>query len=257
MAIQQTLKKLGLNDKEVKVYLTLLKHGAAKPSVLAAMTKLNRATLYNVAQGLISKGIISGDLSGKSMVFAPLSADKLGGILTAARRELKDKEILVKTAVDELSLITSGKNYPVPKIRFVEENLLEKFLFDELEKWQDAIIEGDGVWWGYQDHAFVTNFEKWLDQTWKTSQSKHENYKAKVFINNTEAEHKLQRKYATQKRRVKYLSGTDFTANTWVCGDYLIMIMTQHHPFYLIEIHDQLLAQNTKEIFKKLWEVTA
>lgn len=42
MAIQQTLKKIGLNDKEIKVYLALLKNGPTKPSVLASYTILNR-----------------------------------------------------------------------------------------------------------------------------------------------------------------------------------------------------------------------
>ncbi len=253
MAIHLTLKKIGLNDKEIKVYLTLLKNGPAKPSALASATRLNRATLYNIAQGLISKGIIAEDRSGKSLVFTPLPPSELEKILTAAKRELKEKESLIKEAINELGLITSGRQYPVPKIRFIEESNLEKFLFDNLEKWQDEIITSDGVWWGYQDHTFAVNFEAWLDQTWKTAQSKNNHYRAQVFSNASETERKLNRKYANPKRQVKFLEGTDFTATTWVCGDYLIMIMTQHQPYYLIEIHDQLLAKNTKEIFKKLW----
>jgi sugar-specific transcriptional regulator TrmB len=254
MAIQQILKKIGLNDKEIKVYLALLKNGPTKPSVLASHTQLNRATLYNIAQSLISKGIIASDLSGKSLIFAPLPPNDLEKILAVNKRELKEKEALIKEAVSELNLITSSHKYPVPKIRFIEENNLEKFLFDNLEKWQNDIIATDGVWWGYQDHTFPDNFEKWLDQTWKTKQSKANNYYARVFINDAEIEKKLQRKYINPKRQVKYLVGTNFTANTWVCGNYLIMIMTQQHPFYLIEIHDQLLARNTGEIFKKLWQ---
>lgn len=254
MAIQQTLKKIGLNDKEIKVYLALLKNGPTKPSVLASYTKLNRATLYNIAQALLSKGVIANDLSGKSLILSPLPPNRLDSMLTDAKRELKEKEALIKEAVSELNLITSSHKYPVPKIRFIEENNLEKFLFDNLEKWQDDIIATDGIWWGYQDHTFPDNFEKWLDQTWRTKQSKAENYHARVFINATETEKKLQRKYANPKRQVKYLEGTNFTANTWVCGNYLVMIMTQQHPFYLIEIHDRLLARNTSEIFKKLWQ---
>lgn len=250
------LKKIGLNDKEVKVYLTLFENGATKPTVLAKMTKLNRATLYNVAQGLISKGIVSGDLSGKSLVFTPLPPSDLEKILAPAKRDLEEKASLIEEAVSELNLIVSGKQYPIPKIRFIEENNLEKFLFDNLEKWQDEVIGSDGVWWGYQDHTFAASFEKWLDQTWRTTQSKNSHYQAQVFSNVSETESKLKRKYANPKRQVRFLENTSFTATTWVCGDYLIMIMTQQHPYYLIEIHDQFLAQNTKEVFKKLWELS-
>ena len=253
MTIQQILKKIGLNDKEIKVYLALLKNGPTKPASLAIITKLNRATLYNIAQSLVSRGIVSSDLSGKSLIFTPLPTDRLGTMIAPARRELAEKEILIKEAVDQLNLIVSNKQYPVPKIRFVEENNLEKFLFDNLEKWQDETINSDGVWWGYQDPTFVNNFEKWLDQTWQTKQSKSEHYLAQVFSNDAEAEKKINTKYNNPKRQVKYLNDTNFTATTWVCGNFLIMIMTQAHPFYLIEIHDQLLAQNTKEVFKRLW----
>ena len=254
MAIQTTLKKIGLNDKEIKVYLALLKNGPTKPSALASSTKLNRATLYNIAQGLISKGIIASDLSGKSLIFAPLPASELDKMLAATKRELKEKENLIKEAINELNLITSSHEYPVPKIRFIEENNLEKFLFDNLEKWQNAVIESDGVWWGYQDHTLIENFQSWIKQTWATSQSRHKHYRGQVFTNDSNIERKIKGLYPSDKRGIRFMPGAGFTATMWVCGDYLIMIMTQHHPFYLIEIHDQLLAQNNKEIFKKLWD---
>lgn len=48
---------------------------------------------------------------------------------------------------------------------------------------------------------------------------------------------------------------TNFTATTWICGDSQIMISTRQHPFYLVEIHDKTMAHNTKEIFRKLWNL--
>jgi len=73
-----------------------------------------------------------------------------------------------------------------------------------------------------------------------------------MLSNETSVEKRLGRKYSKDKREIKYISDTDFTANTWVCGNYLVMIVTHQHPSYLIEIHDQMIAHNTREIFKKL-----
>jgi len=50
------------------------------------------------------------------------------------------------------------------------------------------------------------------------------------------------------------LPDVNFTATVWVCGEYIVVIATQQHPFYLYEIHDQLLADNMREMFKKLWK---
>jgi hypothetical protein len=46
----------------------------------------------------------------------------------------------------------------------------------------------------------------------------------------------------------------NFSATTWVTGEYVIMLYTQQHPHYLIEIHDARFSQNMRELFKQLWE---
>ncbi|MFA7309217.1 MAG: helix-turn-helix domain-containing protein [Patescibacteria group bacterium] len=256
MAIQQTLKKLGLNEKEIKVYLNLLKHGKTKPSDLAKLTNLSRPTLYNIARSLVSKGVIAEDQSGSIMQLAPLPLDNLEKILDQTKRNLLEKEELVKKAVEELSLITAGKEYIVPKIRFVEEENLEKYLFDNLTKWQKAVISSDGIWCGFQDHTFAVKYEKWIDRTNETKESRNPHYRGMVFTNESKIEEKLGKKYSKSKREVRFLDNTNFTASTWVSGDYVTMIVTRQHPYYLLEIHDKILAHNTREIFKKLWEKT-
>jgi sugar-specific transcriptional regulator TrmB len=256
MAINQNLKKLGLNDKEIQVYIALLKNGKTKPSVLANLTKLKRASLYHIAKGLLAKGLIAEDYGGKTLQFTPLPAESLGQILTQSKRDLAEKEILVKKAINEISLISAEKSYPVPKIRFIEESNLEKFLFDNLVKWQKAVISSDKIWWGFQDHTFIENFPKWIAASWQTKESKDKNYKAQVFTNESKIEAQIKDRYPKDKRQVRFLAGQNFTATVWICGDYLITISNGAHPFYLIEINDQLLAHNMKEMFKKLWETS-
>ena len=253
MSASQTLKKLGLNDKETRVYLALLRYGKTKPSVLAKIAKLNRATLYHTAKELVFRGIVAEDLSGKVLHYSALPAENLRNILKQAKREIEEKENLIKRAVSELKMLKAEKTYPVPKIRFIEDDNLEKFLFDNLVKWQREVISTDGTWWGFQDHSFVENFFEWIRETWKTKESRDINYKAQVFTNDSSVERELKGKYQP-KRQVLFLPGTNFTATVWVCGNYLVMIFTRQKPFYLIEIHDEMMALNMREIFRKLWE---
>lgn len=254
MSIQQILKNLGLNDKEIKVYLALFKSGKIKPSVLAKITRLNRATLYSVAGNLLSKGIITEDISSNILHYVPLPPKNLEKILEQMRRDIKDKEILIKKAVGELNLITTGKSYPVPRIVFIEEDGLEKFLFDNLVKWSKAVAGSDGIWWGFQDHSFVENYEKWINASWETPQSKE--IRGQIFTNVSEIEKKQAKKYFKDKRSMRFLDGMNFTASIWVAGDYLIMINTRQHPFYLVELYDHALAYNMREMFRKLWALS-
>jgi sugar-specific transcriptional regulator TrmB len=254
MAIQHTLKEIGLNDKEIKIYLTLLKNGKTTPATLATLTKINRATVYNIAKGLQNKGIIAEDLSGKTLYLVPLPPQSLSQLVEHPRRELEEKEASIKKAIAELSLITANKNYPVPKIRFVEEDELEDFLYDNFRKWNNEILNVDATWWGFQDHSMVEHYEKWILWTWNTKEYQDPRINAKLLSNASHIEQKMEKKMPRDKRTIRFVKGMDFTSSMWVAGDYLVMAVTRQHPHYLFEIYDKTLAHNMREVFKKLWE---
>lgn len=256
MDAKASLAQIGLKDKEVSTYLTLLEHGRLKPAEIATLTKINRATVYNILQSLVSRGIIAEDISGTTRYFTSLPPENLINLTREAKREIEEKEALITEAVNEIALLRAEHTYPVPKMRLIEESNLEKFLFDNTTRWQDAIIAGDGVWWGFQDKKFALKYQKWIDFTWTTDQSTHLNYIPKVFTNTSETELELAKKYAKSGRTAKILSDIELTANMWVCGDYLVMIVVDQKPNYLIEIHDAMMAKNIKGIFKKLWSVS-
>jgi sugar-specific transcriptional regulator TrmB len=256
MDVKASLLKIGLKDKEIAVYLMLLERGRMKPSEIATILKINRATTYNILKVLVSRGIIAEDISGKTSFFTPLPPESLINLTRDIKREIEEKESLIREAVSGLQLLQSEHTYPVPKIRLIEESSLEKFLYDNTTKWQDAIIASDGIWWGFQDKKFAKKYQKWIDFTWTTEQSTHLNYVPKVFTNSSETELELAKKYARSGRSVKILEDIELTANIWVCGDYMVMMIVDQKPMYLIEIHDKMIAHNVKSVFKKLWKMT-
>jgi len=253
MTHQEKLKEAGLNDKEIKVYLTLLKHGRMIPAALATICKISRPTIYNIAKSLVSKGIIAEDLGGKTLYLTPLPLESLKQLVEKPRRELTEKEDLIKKLIGELSVVTAKKEYPVPKIRFVEEDNLEDFLYENFIKWQRALMKKDFTWWGFQDHSLVETYEDWILWTWKQKEYQDPRCHAHLLSNDSSIEHKLEKKLSRSKRDIRFVEGMNFTSSVWVAGDYLIMTVTQQHPFYLVEIHDATLAHNMREVFKRLW----
>lgn len=256
MSINPLLKKIGLNDKEILVYLTLLKSGKTTPAQLAKLTKINRATIYNIVKSLLTIGIIAEDLGGKILYLTPLPPESLNQVIERPKRELEEKEELVKKAIAELSLIKAEKKYPIPKIRFVEEDKVENFLYENFTKWNNEILKTDCIWWGFQDHSLVENYEKWIMWTWHTKEYQDPRIKAQLLSNVSPIEQKMGKKLSRNKRDIRFLSGMDFTSSIWIAGDYIVMAVTREHPFYLIEIHDAMLAHNMREVFKKLWTLT-
>lgn len=246
------LRDLGLNEKEIKLYVTLLKHGKISPTHLSKLTKINRATVYSVAKNLQSKGLIQEDSSGKTFL-TPLPPRQLKQLIERPRQELLSKEKLLKEAIEELSLLAVGKEYAIPSLQFIQEGEIKDFLYNNTLKWQESVIANDGVWWGFQDHSFVEEYEDWIDWTWTTPQSKKKEYSARVLSNSSDIEKKLQKKYQEAKREVRPWPHSNFASTMWIPGDYVVVVMTKKYPHYLFEIHDKILAQNLREIFQKLW----
>ncbi len=144
----------------------------------------------------------------------------------------------------------SGKIYPVPRLRFVEESELRDYLFQNADRWNESVLSKDGIWYGFQDHSFVEQYEDWID--WTVKKFKGKKYQVRLFSNASKIEEKLEGKIP--ERSIKFLKSSRFTATTWVVGDYLVMIATASKPFYLVEIHDALMAENMREVFRNMWE---
>lgn len=101
MAIPR-LKKLGLSDKEAKVYVAALEIGAATADQLAKQAKLNRSTTYVQLQELMQFGLMSTYKKGKKTFFAPESPHNLTHIIERRHRELDEQERLLESFVPEL-----------------------------------------------------------------------------------------------------------------------------------------------------------
>ncbi|MDP2736762.1 MAG: helix-turn-helix domain-containing protein [bacterium] len=59
MEIIPILKQLGLSEKEIKVYLALLKNGPASVRSLATVSQVNRGTTYDILKSLKELGLVS------------------------------------------------------------------------------------------------------------------------------------------------------------------------------------------------------
>jgi hypothetical protein len=252
MSIKIILRDLGLNEKEVALYMALLKTGRTTPGYLAKITKINRATVYATARSLQGKRLIAEDLAGKSMYLVALPLSDMKGRINEERKELSAKEALIDEAERELSLIAGEQAYPVPKMRFVPYHELREFLTANTRKWQKSAAGQDGVWWGFQDHTFFESYEDWIHSTWKTPEA--QGCKGHIVSNVSEIERKMMRKYPKEMRNVRSIMGMKFQSTLWVAGEYVVMIMTHVRPHYLYEIHDPLMAANLREVCKTLWK---
>jgi len=250
--IQELLKQLGFNPKEIEVYLAILQQGKTTPVEIAKITNINRTTVYSTAKELVKKGVISEDLGGKVRYLVALPPKDLEQISKKEEKKLEKKKEIIKQAIVELGTVAKNTKYAIPKITFISEDDLENYLYKQSPVWNQSILDKDetATWWGFQDRYFVSHYESWIDWYWESCAPKEISLK---LLSNESAE-KIKQKQFTPRKIKFFDKSADFTGTIWVNGDYVIMIVTKQRPHYLVEINDSVLAHNMRVVFKSVWK---
>lgn len=134
--IHDVLKMLGLDEKEIWVYLKLLQTGPNRASVIAYQLKLPRTTVQNILARLESEDIVKKSLDKNTAVYATVHPEELILITEIKKRKLnRDFEKVtdsLKKVVPEMVGMMHG-NINIPNIRFYRgEDGVRKVLWDTL-----------------------------------------------------------------------------------------------------------------------------
>ena len=249
--IDKTLEKLGLSIKAKKVYKLILENGKIAPAFISRKTGINRTTVYSVANELKSRGLIIEDLGSKTLYYLPASDTEIDKVLTQDKKDFAEKEQGLQELKETLKMIPQSKTFSIPKIRFIAEEDLEKFLHDATPRWIESNMTNDSTWWGFQDHTFVEHYKNWIVWFWKHAPKE---VSLKMFSNDSAIETEMVAE-KLDRRQIRFWEGDNsITGTQWIIGSYIVLIVTAQKPYYLVEIHDSVMAHNIREVFKKLWE---
>lgn len=117
--IEQSLVRLGLKDKEVLIFRTLLELGAQPAGVIAKRTGINRGSMYVLLDTLVSKGLISRIVKAGVQTFATISPEEIIDIIRTRKRDLDAQELELKGIIPQLQAMMS-KYITRPKVRHYE-----------------------------------------------------------------------------------------------------------------------------------------
>lgn len=87
---EKLLEELGLEAREVKIYLALLDKGALLPQQLAMVTSIKRATIYTIFPEMVKKGYLTEVTKGKRRFLTAVSPDKLYASYESKTRDIKE-----------------------------------------------------------------------------------------------------------------------------------------------------------------------
>ena len=135
------LQKIGLSDKEARVYLAALELGKASIQDIAKKAAINRTTTYLMIDALTKKGLVYTIKSGKRMLFAADSPEHLLHILEKRKDTLSSQMQEIEELMPQLKSVYNlapGK----PVIRFFEgRGVYETINADIFESGAKEILE--------------------------------------------------------------------------------------------------------------------
>lgn len=117
--LQESLARLGLKDKEISIFLSLLELGPQPTSIIAKRAGVNRATAYIVLDALVSKGLVSRVEKAGIQTFAAIAPEDILEIIRSKKRELDVQETQFRDVIPQLRGMMSQYIIP-PKVRYYE-----------------------------------------------------------------------------------------------------------------------------------------
>jgi sugar-specific transcriptional regulator TrmB len=114
--INGILKKIGLNEKEIKIYLTSLGLGPTPVRGIAQSAGINRGTTYDILKSLQEIGLISYYHKDKHQYFIAEDPSKLKEVILQQQRQLEETKVEIEECLPQLrSIYDKGGDKPVAK----------------------------------------------------------------------------------------------------------------------------------------------
>lgn len=125
---EEKLQKIGLNTKESRVYIELLKRGTRKASDLTKSLEMPKTSVLDTLNSLSKKGIVSKIKRKNSYLFTALEPEMLMNILEQQEQKIKDNMKKVEKIIPLLESLQDIKS-PKPQIEYLEgkQGLAEAF----------------------------------------------------------------------------------------------------------------------------------
>jgi len=233
------LQAAGLNEKESRIYLSLLEIKETTVTILAKRTSINRSLIYFILENLEKRGFVSYIIKNNVHYYKPIKPEKILSII-------EEKKKLFESILPELSLMLKTETKK-PQIEILEGKEGIKTILNEIlrikKEWYAFNVPGKGP------EILGPNVEAFEKERQK------EKISLKVICVKTEEGIKRGKEFAQMKHtQVKYTPKPyESPASNWVYGDRIVIIFWYEEFPFAVRIIDKNLAESYKNHFKTLW----
>ncbi len=242
----ETLRKIGLTDNEIKIYLDLLRSGTSTAYDIGKRTGIYRVHVYDKLEQLMNKGLTTHVYMGAKKFFQATPPSKIKQYLEDKKKELEVQEEEINSILPELERISN-----LPK----EDTFVEVFKGNEGLKYflKDIIKTGKEVLvTGIDDQKYQEALPIFMIQYFRDLKNK--GIKERVITTNKKGIFLFGKKSASTTT-YRFLEATQFNpTNTFVYANKVV-IVTWGSPVTAVMIKNNEIAETYRNNFEHLWKV--
>ena len=242
------LRKIGLTENEIKIYLDLLKSGSSTAYDIGKRTGIYRVHVYDKLEQLMTKGLVTHVYRGAKKFFHATSPDKIKQYLEDKKRDLEAQEEAVDSILPELEAMANLPKEDTFVEVFKGNEGLKYFLKDIIKVGKEVLITGIDDQ-KYQDA--LPTFMKQYFRDLKKNKIKERIITVKrkgVFLFNKEL---------APTTIYRFLEATQFNpTNTFIYGNKVV-IVTWGSPVTAVMIKNNEIADTYRSHFEHLWRVAS
>ncbi|MEO6728611.1 MAG: helix-turn-helix domain-containing protein [Candidatus Dojkabacteria bacterium] len=249
-AVRSYLTEFGLNDKEVVIYLTLLKTGPSTIMDLSRKTGIKRSTTHNNVEELIKKGLVSQTNYGERRMAVAEDPEKLKFLLEQRKWDVNKLEKIMPDIVKSIYEIVPGsKETTKVEVKYYEGERGFK------EVCQRSISKST------KEVLYLSNLEEWR-KVYTTEYGKEyyipQRLKKNLFLKMLAVDNSQGTEYRNEDkatlRETRFLPKSFTFKPTVIISDEEVSLMVAAEPYKAVVIEDADVAQVFRELFTNLWE---
>lgn len=236
MNLNKLLQHLGLEEKEAKVYLELLRLNESTATKIAEKTNLDRTLIYQLANKLIEKGLVSYIIKNNVKYFSATNPKKL-------LQDLKEKETNLQKALPELIGLTGIEEQETKVEVYRGKEGLRTILKDIIRTKKDYVAFGEE---GRFQKVLPIDIQRFLKELEKSKI--HE----KVLVREDFKEKVLKSKHS----EFRYISKDYLSPVTTVVYEDKTVNFIWTQPHYAIVTKNKEVADSFRTHFNALWKIS-
>jgi len=246
--MEKVLEKVGLNKREIKVYLALLKLGTTTSKAIIEKTSFHRQIVYDVLETLIEKGLVSFVIESNRKHFKASDPNQFINFFNKKQQEIENQKKEFKNIVPELEKLRNKVSEIQEATVFRGVKGIKTLLNDMLNSKEVFTIGSSDL----EAEAFKYHLEFNIPQFHKIREQKKIFFKVLLSEEWKPRVRELNKMKYTESKALPKEFTSNFSINIY--ENKVSMILWGSQPFGIL-VKSQEISDAQRKYFNILWKI--